>query len=120
MALAPCVPVGICHLFRPTDHWTPRNAALTGPTDAADDLLCGTLSVLCRGFHSLVPANQNTASGATVFVFVLQIFYGVGWLPVASEINTTRPRARAWMQAIALGWNWMAVFAVVKDYAYCI
>ncbi|KAI1854631.1 hypothetical protein JX265_007500 [Neoarthrinium moseri] len=29
-----------------------------------------------------------------------------------SEINTTRVRAR--MQSIASGWNWMAIFAVVK------
>lgn len=40
----------------------------------------------------------------------------VGWLPVPwfypAEINTTRVRTR--MQAIASGWNWMAVFAVVK------
>lgn len=29
-----------------------------------------------------------------------------------SELSTTRVRSR--MQAIASGWNWMAVFAVVK------
>ncbi|KAF7529183.1 hypothetical protein G7054_g9938 [Neopestalotiopsis clavispora] len=56
------------------------------------------------------------AYGATAFIFLFQLFYGVGWLPVPwfypSEINTTRVRAR--MQSIASGWNWMAVFAVVK------
>ncbi|RFU35482.1 hypothetical protein B7463_g870, partial [Scytalidium lignicola] len=56
------------------------------------------------------------AYGATVFIFIFQLIYGIGWLPVPwfypSEINTTRVRGR--MQAIASGWNWMAVFAVVK------
>lgn len=56
------------------------------------------------------------AYGATAFIFLFQLFYGVGWLPVPwfypSEINTTRVRTR--MQAIASGWNWMAVFSVVK------
>ncbi|KAF3019706.1 hypothetical protein E8E14_007612 [Neopestalotiopsis sp. 37M] len=56
------------------------------------------------------------AYGATAFIFLFQLFYGVGWLPVPwfypSEINTTRVRAR--MQSIASGWNWMAVFTVVK------
>ncbi|GIK05814.1 hypothetical protein Aspvir_009927 [Aspergillus viridinutans] len=44
------------------------------------------------------------------------LFYGVGWLPVPwfypAEINTTRVRTK--MQAIASGWNWMAVFAVLN------
>ncbi|KAF7193694.1 Sugar transporter STL1 [Pseudocercospora fuligena] len=56
------------------------------------------------------------AYGATAFIFIFQLVYGIGWLPVPwfypSEINTTRIRTR--MQAIASGWNWMAVFAVVK------
>ncbi|KAL4802012.1 general substrate transporter [Aspergillus unguis] len=60
--------------------------------------------------------NTNAAYGATAFIFIFQIFYGIGWLPVPwfypSEISTTRTRTR--MQAIASGWNWMAVFAVVK------
>ena len=59
---------------------------------------------------------KSTAYGATAFIFIFQLFYGIGWLPVPwfypSEVNTTRVRAR--MQAIASGWNWMAVFAVVK------
>ncbi|KAI5460507.1 general substrate transporter [Mariannaea sp. PMI_226] len=60
--------------------------------------------------------SQNAAYAATAFIFIFQLFIGVGWLPVPwfypSEINTTRTRTR--MQAIASGWNWMAVFAVVK------
>ncbi|KAL2798627.1 general substrate transporter [Aspergillus keveii] len=60
--------------------------------------------------------NTNAAYGATAFIFIFQVFYGIGWLPVPwfypSEISTTRTRTR--MQAIASGWNWMAVFAVVK------
>jgi sugar porter (SP) family MFS transporter len=60
--------------------------------------------------------STNAAYGATAFIFIFQIFYGIGWLPVPwfypSEISTTRTRTR--MQAIASGWNWMAVFAVVK------
>ncbi|KAM6509636.1 hypothetical protein FALCPG4_017285 [Fusarium falciforme] len=60
--------------------------------------------------------SMGPAYGATAFIFLFQIFYGIGWLPVPwfypTEINTTRVRAR--MQAVASGWNWMAVFAVVK------
>ncbi|KAF2099674.1 general substrate transporter [Rhizodiscina lignyota] len=59
---------------------------------------------------------KGPAYGATAFIFIFQLVYGVGWLPVPwfypSEINTTRVRSK--MQAIASGWNWMAVFAVVK------
>ncbi|KAI4604214.1 hypothetical protein KJ359_000345 [Pestalotiopsis sp. 9143b] len=59
---------------------------------------------------------KGPAYGATAFIFLFQLFCGVGWLPVPwfypSEINTTRVRAK--MQSIASGWNWMAVFAVVK------
>ncbi len=59
---------------------------------------------------------KASAYGATAFIFIFQLIIGVGWLPVPwfypSEVNTTRVRAR--MQAIASGWNWMAVFAVVK------
>lgn len=60
--------------------------------------------------------SQGAAYGATAFIFIFQLFYGVGWLPVPwfypSELSTTRVRSK--MQAIASGWNWMAVFAVVK------
>ncbi|KIW81276.1 hypothetical protein Z517_04301 [Fonsecaea pedrosoi CBS 271.37] len=59
---------------------------------------------------------KATAYGATAFIFLFQLFYGIGWLPVPwfypSEINTTRYRAR--VQAISSAWNWMFVFAVVK------
>ncbi|KAK1141063.1 hypothetical protein N8T08_009636 [Aspergillus melleus] len=58
----------------------------------------------------------NAAYGATAFIFIFQLFYGSGWLCVPwyypSEICSNRIRSR--MQAIASGWNWMAVFAVVK------
>ena len=64
----------------------------------------------------LAVGTRRCAYGATAFIFLFQLFYGVGWLPVPwfypSEINTTRIRTR--MQAIASGWNWMAVFSVVK------
>ncbi|KAI8654301.1 MFS domain-containing protein [Fusarium sp. Ph1] len=60
--------------------------------------------------------STGSANGATAFIFLFQLIIGVGWLPVPwfypTKINTTRVRAR--MQAIASGWNWMAVFAVVE------
>ncbi|KAI8712825.1 MFS domain-containing protein [Fusarium sp. LHS14.1] len=60
--------------------------------------------------------STGSAYGVTAFIFLFQLIIGVGWLPVPwfypTEINTTCVRAR--MQAIASGWNWMAVFAVVK------
>ncbi|KAF4465013.1 Sugar transporter [Fusarium albosuccineum] len=60
--------------------------------------------------------STGAAYGATAFIFLFQLFYGVGWLPVPwfypSELSTTRVRSK--MQAIASGWNWMAVFAVVN------
>ncbi|KAK9319983.1 general substrate transporter [Lipomyces orientalis] len=60
--------------------------------------------------------SRGAAYGSTAFIFLFQLFYGVGWLPVPwfypSEINTTRYRAR--MQAISSAWNWMFVFVVVK------
>lgn len=60
--------------------------------------------------------SPGAAYGATAFIFVFQLFYGVGWLSVPwfypSELATTRVRSK--MQAIASGWNWMAVYAVVK------
>lgn len=60
--------------------------------------------------------SPGPAYASVAFIFIFQLFYGIGWLPVpwfyATEITTTRVRTR--MQAIASGWNWMAVFAVVK------
>ncbi|KAF2642215.1 general substrate transporter [Massarina eburnea CBS 473.64] len=62
------------------------------------------------------PERQGPAYGATAFIFLFQLIYGVGWLPVPwfypSEISTTRTRTK--MQAIASGFNWMFVFVVVK------
>ncbi|KAF1952155.1 MFS general substrate transporter [Byssothecium circinans] len=59
---------------------------------------------------------QGPAYGATAFIFLFQLVYGVGWLPVPwfypSEVATTRTRTK--MQAIASGFNWLFVFAVVK------
>jgi hypothetical protein len=59
---------------------------------------------------------KSPAYGATAFIFLYQIFYGVGLLPVPwfypSEINTTRVRAR--LSSIASAWNWMFVFTIVK------
>ncbi|CAI7602313.1 unnamed protein product [Penicillium bialowiezense] len=56
------------------------------------------------------------AYGATAFIFLFQIFYGLGWLPVPwfypSEISTTSLRSKS--SAIASAFNWLSVFAVVK------
>lgn len=76
----------------------------------------GPERVLHRCCHPALHQRLKPAQGAAAFIFLFQLFYGVGFLPVPwlypSEINTTRTRSR--MQAIASGWNWMAVFAVVK------
>jgi hypothetical protein len=67
---------------------------------------------------SILLSLDSTGGGysATAFIFLFQLIYGVGWLPVPwfypSEISTTRTRTS--MQAIASGWNWMFVFVVVK------
>lgn len=41
--------------------------------------------------------SRGGACGAIAFIFIFQVFYGVGWLPVPwfypSEINTTRMSA---------------------------
>ncbi|KOS43662.1 hypothetical protein ACN38_g5449 [Penicillium nordicum] len=56
------------------------------------------------------------AYAATVFVFIFQLFLGIGYLPVPwfypSEISTTRIRARA--QAFGGFVNWICVFIVVQ------
>lgn len=81
-------------------------------------LVCSAGLCLCFTMVSILLSRGTvpTAYGATAFIFVFQLVYGIGWLPVAwfypSEINTTRTRAR--MQAVASGWNWMFVFVVVK------
>ena len=81
-------------------------------------MVCSAGLCLCFMMVSILLSTGGTgpAKGAVAFIFIFQLFYGIGWLPVPwfypSEINTTRTRSR--MQAIASGWNWMAVFAVVK------
>ncbi|RAL07042.1 sugar porter family MFS transporter [Aspergillus homomorphus CBS 101889] len=81
-------------------------------------MVCSAGLCLCFVMVTILLSLDRTdcAYGATAFIFIFQIFYGIGWLPVPwfypSEINTTRVRTR--MSAIASGWNWMAVFAVVK------
>ncbi|KAF7563569.1 hypothetical protein G7046_g582 [Stylonectria norvegica] len=81
-------------------------------------LICSAGLCFCFVMVTILLSIGSTgpAFGATAFIFLFQIFYGIGWLPVPwfypSEINTTRVRTR--MQAIASGWNWMSVFAVVK------
>lgn len=75
---------------------------------------------LCMLMDSILLGAGNGAKapayGATAFIFLYQIFYGVGLLPVPwfypSEINTTRVRAR--LSSIASAWNWMFVFTIVK------
>ena len=81
-------------------------------------MVCSAGLCLCFVMVSILLSldRRDCAYGATAFIFVFQLFYGVGWLPVPwfypAELNTTRVRTR--MQAMASGWNWMAVFAVVK------
>ncbi|QLI74408.1 Sugar transporter STL1 [Metarhizium brunneum] len=59
---------------------------------------------------------QRCAYAATSFVFIFQLFLGIGYLPVPwfypSEVTTTRIRARG--QAFAGFVNWMCVFIVVQ------
>lgn len=79
---------------------------------------CSAGLCLCFVLVTILLSVGTTAAAyaAVAFIFVFQLCYGVGWLPVPwfypSELATTRTRAR--MQAVASGWNWMAVFAVVK------
>lgn len=60
--------------------------------------------------------SSKAAYGAVTFIFIFQIFYSVGLLPVpwfyGSEINVTRLRAKAC--SIASAWNWLAVYCIVK------
>lgn len=81
-------------------------------------MACSAGLCLCFVMVSILLSLGTTgpAYAAVAFIFIFQLIYGVGWLPVPwfypSELATTRVRSR--MQAIASGWNWMAVFAVVK------
>lgn len=81
-------------------------------------IVCSIGLALCFTIVSVLLSFQtgSTAKASIVFIYLYQFTYGVGWLPVPwfypSELNVTRLRSRA--QAIASGWNWMAVFAVAK------
>ncbi|KUI61540.1 Sugar transporter STL1 [Cytospora mali] len=81
-------------------------------------MACSAGLCICFVMVSILLSIGTTgaAYAAVAFIFIFQLVYGVGWLPVPwfypSELATTRVRSR--MQAIASGWNWMAVFAVVK------
>ncbi|KAF2624979.1 general substrate transporter [Macroventuria anomochaeta] len=88
-------------------------------------LFMGCSAGLCLCFVCVSALLSKTVDGmvsegrgyaATAFIFMFQLFYGVGWLPVPCfyppEIATTRKRTK--VQAIASGWNWMLVFVVVK------
>ncbi len=78
---------------------------------SAGQTMCFSLAAILLSCNTL-----RTACGAVAMVFIFQLFLGVGWLPVPwlypSEINTTRLRSRG--AAIASGFNWMSVFAIVK------
>lgn len=73
---------------------------------------------LCFSLASILLSigTVSTAYGATAFVFVFQIFLGIGWLPVPwfypSEVTTTRIRSKG--QALGSFINWMCVFIVVQ------
>lgn len=81
-------------------------------------LICTAGLCICFVMVTILLSLGTTEGGygATAFIFLFQLIYGVGWLPVPwfypSEISTTRTRTS--MQAIASGWNWMFVFVVVK------
>jgi hypothetical protein len=55
---------------------------------------------------------RSTAYAATAFVFIFQIFLGIGWLPIPwfypSEVTTTRIRSRG--QALGAFVNWSEFF----------
>ncbi|KII90209.1 hypothetical protein PLICRDRAFT_159619 [Plicaturopsis crispa FD-325 SS-3] len=64
----------------------------------------------------LSTGSKRAAFAATAFVFIFQIFLGIGYLPIPwlypAEISTTRIRARG--SALASFVNWLCVFAVVQ------
>lgn len=59
---------------------------------------------------------RSTAYAATAFVFIFQIFLGIGWLAIPwfypSEVTTTRISSRG--QALGAFVNWMCIFTVVQ------
>lgn len=72
----------------------------------------------CFVMASILLSTGTTACAyaATAFVFLFQLFLGVGYLPVPwfypSEVSTTR--IRAYTQAFSGFVNWMCVFVVVQ------
>ncbi|RDW77152.1 hypothetical protein BP6252_05205 [Coleophoma cylindrospora] len=78
---------------------------------AAGLCLCFSMAAILLSIGS-----RPTAYAATAFVFVFQIFLGIGWLPIPwfypSEVTTTRIRSRG--QALGAFTNWMCVFTVVQ------
>ena len=70
--------------------------------------------VLTAAFLSV--GTKGSAYAATAFVFIFQIFLGIGFLPIPwlypSEVTTTRIRSRG--QAFSGFINWMCVFTVVQ------
>ena len=70
-------------------------------------LLCTAGLCLCFVMVTILPSLNTTSRGygATAFIFLFQLIYGVDWLPVPwfypSEISTTRTKTS--MQAIASG-----------------
>ncbi|KAL4888868.1 general substrate transporter [Aspergillus ambiguus] len=78
---------------------------------AAGLCLCFVMTAILLSLQKL-----QAAYGATAFIFLFQIFYGLGMLPVPwfypSEISTTRLRSKS--AAIASAVNWLSVFVVVK------
>jgi len=83
-------------------------------------LLMFSAAGLCFCFSMaaiLLSLNTRPAAfAATAFVFIFQIFLGIGWLPIPwfypSEVTTTRIRSRG--QALGGFVNWMCVFTVVQ------
>jgi hypothetical protein len=75
-------------------------------------LLMSSAAGLCFCFSMvsilLSIGTRSTAYAATAFVFIFQIFLGIGWLPIPwfypSEVTTTRIRSKG--QALGAFVNW--------------
>jgi hypothetical protein len=75
-------------------------------------LLMSSAAGLCFCFSMvsilLSVGTRRTAYAATAFVFIFQIFLGIGWLPIPwfypSEVTTTRIRSKG--QALGAFVNW--------------
>ncbi|KAH3672273.1 hypothetical protein WICMUC_004368 [Wickerhamomyces mucosus] len=70
--------------------------------------------IMCAILLSL--DKQATSSAAVSFIFLYQVFYAFGFLPLpwfwGTEFNITRLRAR--VSAIASAFNWVNVYIIVK------